>query len=110
MIPIDTYAALIFFCRTGTHPEYHILQLRRNTRKVPRGKKKKGNSGFEVVYVPGPKTVSIVPDDRNVDKDEEVMHRHIALHDGAGDRAISPAQRCRTLRPHRNRIEGNNWA
>ena len=48
--------------------------------------------------------------DRNVDDDEEAMHRRIALHGGAGDRAISPPRRRRTLRPHRDRIKGGDRA
>ena len=55
MIPIDTYAALVSFCRTGRHPEHHILQLRRNTKQVPREEKIKGKGGFEVSY-PGQNT------------------------------------------------------
>ena len=54
------------------------------------------------------KNVSIY--DRNVDDDEEAMHRRIALHGGDGDRAISPPRRRRTLRPHHDRIEGGDWA
>ena len=34
MILIDTYAALVSISRPGRDPEYHILQLCRNTRKV----------------------------------------------------------------------------
>ena len=59
---------------------------------------------------PGQKTVSVLPYDRNVDEDEEAMHRRIALHGGAGDRAISQPRRRRTLRPHRDRIKGGDRA
>ena len=48
--------------------------------------------------------------DRNVDDDEEAMHRRIALHGGAGDRAISQPRRRRTLSPHRDRIKGGDRA
>ena len=112
MILIDTYAALVSISRPGRHPEYHILQLCIITRKVATENKK----GAPVVpflstvrYVSylhtRAKTVS-----RNVDDDDEAVHRHIALHGGAGDRAIIPPRRCRTLRPHRDRIEGGDRA
>ena len=39
MILIDTYAALVSISRPGRDPEYHILQLCRNTRKVATKKK-----------------------------------------------------------------------
>ena len=38
------------------------------------------------------------------------MHRRIALYGGAGDREISPPRRRQTLRPHRDRIRGGDWA
>ena len=117
MIPIDTYAALVSISRPGRGHEYHILQIWISTRKVAT-KKKNGAPvvPFHFVFClslsgESEKTFHLTtPYDKNVDDDDKAMHRRIALHGGAGDRAISQPRRRRTLRPHRDRTKGGDRA
>ena len=73
-------------------------------------KNKKGHRWF-FSCVPGTRAKkTFLSYDKNVDDDDKAMHRRIALHGGAGDKAISPPRRRRTLRPHRDKKKGGDRA